>query len=167
MNTKMKRRLILIAGIPGVGKTTIGNFLESKYKYKHFDMEKYHRTSRIIKNVDKFIVKYFEKNKDIVITWGFSPDQKTIDVVNLLHKYGFKIFWFDGNRNSAGRATMQRKTFDEIVLKKQMQALDKWNVPKKINAKIINVFDKKGNFRGITKITKDIDAILIRKSFYN
>jgi hypothetical protein len=109
--------------------------------------------------IDKFIGEYFKKNKDIVITWGFSPDKKTIDAVNILHKYGFKIFWFSGNRNSARRATMQRKTFNEIVLKKQIQALNKWGVPKKINAKIINVFDKKGNFREIIKIAKDIDVI--------
>ncbi|HIH25408.1 hypothetical protein J4476_01635 [Candidatus Woesearchaeota archaeon] len=155
----MKRKLILIAGIPGVGKTSIGNFLESKYEYKHFDMEKYSRTSKIIKNADNFIAKNFKNNKHIIITWGFSPDKKTINVVNYLNKYGFRTFWFDGNKNSARRITMQRKTFDNRILKKQMSALDKWNVPKDINAKIINVFDKKGNFRKIMNIAKEIKAI--------
>ncbi|MEK6955995.1 MAG: hypothetical protein AABW52_05020 [Nanoarchaeota archaeon] len=111
-----KRKLILVSGIPGVGKTTIGNFLESKYRYKHIDMEKYHRTSVISKNLDKFVAKHFKENNNIIITWGFSPDKKTINIVNFLNKYGFKIFWFDGNRESAKIATMQRKTFDNKIL---------------------------------------------------
>lgn len=43
------RKRILISGIPGTGKTTLGNFLGDTYGYQHIDMEKHRRTSRIIR----------------------------------------------------------------------------------------------------------------------
>jgi type IV secretory pathway ATPase VirB11/archaellum biosynthesis ATPase len=36
---EQKRKLILITGIPGTGKTTFGNFLANKYGFVHFDIE--------------------------------------------------------------------------------------------------------------------------------
>src|SRR3989344_2387558 len=148
----MKRNFILIAGIPGTGKTTFGNFLEKNYGYVHVDMEENHRTSEILTDTEVFIKEHFSGNKDIVATWGFSPDQETIDVVNKLRTFGFKIFWFDGNRDSAHKATMNRAGFDEKVLQQQMNSLTEWNIPEKTNAKIVNVFDEKGNFRDLAEI---------------
>lgn len=152
----IKRSLILIAGIPGTGKTTLGNFLEKNYKYVHVDMEENHRTSEILADTDVFIQKHFSGGKDIVVTWGFSPDQETIDVVNKLHTFGFKIFWFDGNHDSARKATTDRVGFDEQVLQKQMNSLIEWNIPKKIKAKVINVFGENGNFRDLAEIANEL-----------
>ena len=112
----------------------------------------------IIKDPFEFFLKYLRAD-NIVITWGFSPDKKTIKAVKILKVYGFKIFWFDGNRNYARIAIIRRKSFDENILKKQMNKLDKWRVPKKINANIINVFDKNGKFKKLEKIAKEIRAI--------
>jgi len=155
----MERNLILIAGIPGTGKTTFGNFLEKNYGYVHVDMEENHNTSEMLNDTDVFIKKYFSGNKNVVVTWGFSPDQETIDIVNKLRTFGFKIFWFDGNRDFARKATMQRKDFDEQVLNKQMSSLDDWSIPEKIRAKIVDVFDLSGNFKNSEDIVKEISAV--------
>jgi len=152
----MERNLILIAGIPGTGKTTFGNFLEKNYGYVHVDMEENHNTSEMLNDTDVFIKKYFSGNKNVVVTWGFSPDQETIDIVNKLRTFGFKIFWFDGNRDSAHKATMNRAGFDEKVLQQQMNSLTEWNIPEKTNAKIVNVFDEKGNFRDLAEIAGEL-----------
>lgn len=154
----MGRKLILIAGIPGVGKTAMGDFLESRH-YLHIDMEKYHRTRRVLDDTEAFILRYFPKDRNIVLTWGFSPDEKTIKVINRLHDYGFRIYWFEGNSRSARKAAMKRKGFDEAVLKKQMDSLSVWNVPRNIHAKRIGVFDKKGEFRKLSDIARRIRAI--------
>lgn len=125
-------------------------------------MEKHHRTSRIIREPEKFFTRYFSGNRNIVITWGFSPDKETIDIVNdLLKKHGFEVFWFYGNEDLARKATLKRKGFDEAILQKQMNALKQWNVPDKIQAQMIDVFDKKGNFKEINEIAKEIGAIKI------
>ena len=155
----MERNLILIAGIPGTGKTTFGNFLEKNYGYVHVDMEENHNTSEMLNDTDVFIKKYFSGNKNVVVTWGFSPDQETIDIVNKLRTFGFKIFWFDGKRDFARKATMQRKDFDEQVLNKQMSSLDDWSIPEKIRAKIVDVFDLSGNFKNSEDIVKEISAV--------
>jgi len=154
-----KRKLLFIAGIPGTGKTTIGDFLAEKYKYIHINMEKDHRASKIMENYDKFITDFFSGTSNIVITWGFSPDQETTDIINQLRKYGFGIFWFDGNHISARKATMNRIDFDEEVLSRQMHLLDVWDAPKEIMAKTINVFNKDGNFRNLKDIVREIEAI--------
>lgn len=39
-----------------------------------------------------------------------------------------------------------------------MNALEAWGVPKKIKAKVINVFDADGNFRSLLDIAKEINA---------
>jgi len=155
----MERKLILIAGIPGTGKTTTGNFLAEKYGYIHIDMEEDYRTSKILENPEIFINKLFSGNSNIVVTWGFSPDQETIDVVNKLMEYGFGIFWFTGDRQIARGQTVKRGDYDEKVLQTQMVALNEWNVPKKINARIINVFNEQGNFKNKTDIAKEIGVI--------
>lgn len=150
---------ILIAGIPGTGKTTFGDFLAGQKGYTHIDMEEDHRTNKILENRDNFISTFFSEGSNIVVTWGFSPDQETIDIINYLAQQEFLVFWFDGNRDSSRKETLKRSEFDEETLQLQLKSLDEWNVPEKINAKIINVFDTNGNFRNQSDIAKEIGVI--------
>lgn len=151
-----RKKLILILGYPGTGKTTIGNFLERRYNYRHVDMEENHNTSKIINNYKDFVNKIFSKNQNIVATWGFNPDKEIIDTVNNLKKYGFNIFWFFGNLNSSRNACLRRKNFKEDILQKQVNSLNKWCIPKKISVKKINVFDKNNKFRNVKDIVAEL-----------
>ncbi|PIQ91743.1 MAG: hypothetical protein COV70_02105 [Parcubacteria group bacterium CG11_big_fil_rev_8_21_14_0_20_39_22] len=121
-------------------------------------MEENPRTSKILESPEKFIEKHFSQSKDIIATWGFSPDKETMNIVKMIDRYGFDIFWFDGDRGLARKATMQRADFDESVLNKQMRSLDVWNVPEKIGAKIVNVFNKDGSFRNSESLAQEIGA---------
>ncbi len=160
MNMNKSRKLLFIAGIPGVGKTTIGNFLEQKYGYIHIDMERKNRNvSKIMNDHEKFISTFFSDDSHIVVTWGFSPDQRTIDFIKKLQKYGFDVFWFTGSQNSTRKACMSRPDFDEANLQRQMKLLDEWDIPSKINVNIVNVFDAKGSFKDVIYIAKEIGAI--------
>lgn len=155
----MPRNLILIAGIPGTGKTTMGDLLADRYGYKHINMEEDHRTSTILENFDDFCEKNLEKPENLVLTWGFSPDKETIDVVNKLRERGFRVFWFDGDRKVARQATMRRSDFDLNVLQVQMQALDAWQVPEKIGAKVVDVFGPEGNFRAGEEVAREMGVL--------
>lgn len=149
--------LLIIAGIPGTGKTTFGNFLETK-GYLHLDMEEGHRTSKILDDPEGFIKTNLPSDKNAVLTWGFSPDQETIDLVNQLRDFGFRVFWFDGDRKLARQASLNRPDFSEEVLRQQMEALNAWNVPPKISAAVVNVFDATG-FRRSLAIAEEVGAI--------
>ena len=87
---------ILITGIPGTGKTTIGNYLALAKGYEHLDIEealKRHDTtgSEIIQN----FIDSPSENK--VITWGFIPEIDDNGVKKFLD-LGYKMIWFNGIR---------------------------------------------------------------------
>lgn len=81
---------ILLVGIPGTGKTTIGNYLSAEKGYIHIDMESGNNISEAWDDPNKFVEKFDDMPGDVVISWGFVPNEKFIGVVNLLKDRGFK-----------------------------------------------------------------------------
>lgn len=55
---------LLISGIPGMGKTTIGNYLEKKHNFEHFDMELQHNIVAYNSNPEQFVSNLFKETKD-------------------------------------------------------------------------------------------------------
>jgi hypothetical protein len=152
----MRRKLVLITGIPGTGKTTIGDFLANSYDFIHFDMEETGRASEINSNVEKFVNINFPVDKNIVLTWGFAPDEATIKTIGLLKSYGFDLFWFDGDHDVAREMCIKRGNFNESEFQEQMRLLGIFDVPSKIGAKTINVFNEDGSFKSKSIIVKEV-----------
>lgn len=81
------RKLFLITGVPGAGKTTTGNYLEEKLGYIHIDLEKADFYIRFRSSPDAYIDSLINKNNKIVISWGFHPNEKGVnDVLFLISK---------------------------------------------------------------------------------
>jgi hypothetical protein len=152
----MGRKLLLITGIPGTGKTTIGDFLANSYDFIHFDMEETGRASEINSDVEKFVNINFPVDQNIVLTWGFAPDEATIKTIGFLKLYGFDLFWFDGDHNVAREMCIKRGSFNESEFQEQMRLLGIFDVPSKIGAKIINVFNEDGSLKDKLIIAKEI-----------
>lgn len=156
---RMKLMRILISGIPGSGKTTLGDFLARDYGFVHIDMEEQGRGSAIVENSDAFIYELHAHAKPVVMTWGFAPDEETISVIRLLASQGFLVFWFDGDLNAARAACIRRGGFDEQVLQRQLQLIEQWDIARRIGATVINVFDAKGAHRNPEEIALEIGVI--------
>ena len=95
---------LLITGIPGTGKTTVGDYLQDKFGYIHIDAE-----DRFRKESKFGLTDAHRKDKSVVITWGFPPELKAIGTINQLKQNGFKLIWFDGDREQARREFTKRE----------------------------------------------------------
>ena len=85
---------ILITGIPGTGKTTLGDHLAQQHSYVHMDMENDGTRERFRRDRSAFLTNLPEK---VVITWGFHPQHDVGDIL-FLKESGFQLVWFAGNR---------------------------------------------------------------------
>lgn len=157
-------KLILITGIPGTGKSTIGDYLRDKYGFIHMDMECGDNIGKICANPNLFINVLLGLNKDVVVTWGFAPHPVIIGIVNLFKEYKFKVIWFDGNKEAARKAFVKRseKYGSEYLksaiaaLDNQMNNIDQSNVIEKISPIQINTFNQNNVFKNEEEITKEI-----------
>ena len=164
---------ILITGIPGSGKTTIGEYLKNNFNYFHMDMESdenlgYLKIEKMLDNPVEFIEEFINKFSNIVITWGFIPGDRHIEIINMLKKdYNFMLIWFDGDRKSAKNAFIRRskkkgEKYFKIAMEElnlQIPSINNSNVIERINPIIINTFDDNQNFKNSEEVIKEILAI--------
>ncbi len=101
---KIARQNILIAGIPGSGKTTYCRWLERERGFLHVDFDELQNRrgtapklllyDHLRLTAEDFLRAISKKKRPIVIDWGFPPAM--ISLVSFLKLNGFAIWWFDG-----------------------------------------------------------------------
>lgn len=148
---------LLITGIPGTGKTSIGNFLESDRGYRHLDIENVFKTHGApgMKIVEEFLA---EKGEDKVITWGF----RTVEdepMVRQLQDLGYKMIWFDGNREAAKREFLKRGDVPEALFDLQLSNINKMDIDS-FGALKVNTFNDRGEFLSQREIADQIISIV-------
>jgi hypothetical protein len=99
-------RLLFIAGIPGCGKSTFGDWLETNQGFAHIDMETDDLDRLGVRqpweafwqgrDLDTFLVSLGRLSSRIVLDWGFPPS--LLGVVSNLKAGGASLWWFDGDR---------------------------------------------------------------------
>ena len=149
-------RLLLLTGIPAMGKSHIGCYLSEHHGFKHLDIEKDNRfLSGGESVIRQGVARLREQGRNVVISWGFVPDD--LDVVLLLRGLGFRWIWFDGDRDKAhaeflalGRpeadwCVQLRKI--ERVIDAKMQAL---------TPEVIDTFSQEGNRRDEAEIADQL-----------
>jgi len=146
---------LLITGIPGTGKTTIGNYLAEHYEFNHHDFEEHFNNPT---GLEKFIQ---NSSLNKVITWGFVPGGHDT-VINSIQDLGYIMIWFDGNRVAARKAFMARGTVPEILLDLQMERIVKMDL-QKFNPIQFNTFDCDGNFLNVDFICTEIFKLIADK----
>ena len=156
------RRLILITGIPGTGKTFMGNYLQTNHGFQHVNREA-HRPPEFTEDPRAFIETH---QGDMVATWGFRPlpDENGVndfDGVIMLRDVGFFVVWFDGDRPAALREFIRREreedpTKRQVSFYKQMFYVESSGVVSALNAPQINTFDANGEFCAPESITSTL-----------
>jgi len=145
---------LLITGIPGTGKTTIGNALELKHAFKHINLEG-PALHDLLEAPAEVIASWAGSDQNIVITWRFVPDTQT-DLVLLLKSSGFKLVWFDGNREAARRAFNARGDVAEQALDIQLCKIERLDVVRRIGPLVYDTFKVDGTFRKVEEIITDL-----------
>src|SRR3989344_1170302 len=109
----MDKKHILITGVPGTGKTSIGDYLQEHHGFTHYNLEDDATLVLFSQDKDGFVNSASKKDK-VVITWGFMPYQQAEHVIRI-KKQGFSLIWLDGNRIAAFREFMKRGTVSEAA----------------------------------------------------
>lgn len=145
---------ILLTGIPGTGKTTIGDHLQQKFGFVHYDFENMNTLGLFSQDIPGFISNALVQPK-VVISWGFMPYGHTEHVLHMKNK-GFTLIWFDGNRDAAFREFMRRGDVSEQAYRIQLANIDSSHVIEQIQPIIFDTFDNKGQFKNLHTIALDI-----------
>jgi hypothetical protein len=95
-------------------------------------------------------------DKPIVITWGFMPGVDD-DAIRRLQGHGYKLIWFDGNREAARREFIKRGTVPEQLLDIQMERINKMDLAS-FNPVIIDTFDDQGDLLPIDQVAASVMA---------
>jgi shikimate kinase len=153
--TQPKRDLFLIAGIPGTGKTTFGNALAKNFGFTHFDFEDPTTVNQCAPDPGRFIDDALRTNNHVVATWGFVPDHPySVATVCKFKDNGFKLIWFDGNRQAALKIFQTRakqrsnseadydRQMEEFYL--QMNRIEATKIVETLKPMIIDPFDAQG-----------------------
>ena len=151
--TESTRRLILITGIPGTGKTCTGDYLQKHYGFQHVNLEdiKSVQTRKFWVNPSGFTQ---AATGDLVATWGFPP--RLLGIVDEFRNLGFFVLWFDGARDAALRHFNRRATVPERQFHVQMGKVKNSGVVSALDAPQINPFEEDGEFRPSECIAKEI-----------
>src|SRR6185437_12442345 len=130
--------LLLITGIPGSGKTTYGKRLERDFGFVHCDLETPQRLNRLGIHPAGYIDELKGRDQNVVVTWGFVPDELQTGIVSQFRNAGFRLIWFDGNRPAALREFQKRGTVPEESFYAQMYRIENFKIVQRLRPMMIN-----------------------------
>src|SRR5438552_2268444 len=151
-----QRDLLLITGVPGTGKTWFGDKFAINFGFVHYDLEEQQTLNRLAANPAQFIAEIITRNENVVVTWGFLPDETQTAIVLQFRNSGFKLIWFDGNRPAALREFQKRNTVPEELFYLQMYRIENSKVVNHIRPAIIDPFDGTGHFKSVNQLLTEI-----------
>jgi hypothetical protein len=150
---------ILLSGLPGGGKTRLGDTLAADHGFVHADMEASHwaLTKEIHRAPDVFL-RAFPDDQDVVVTWGFQP-LVSLGMVQLLIREGFTPVWLDGYRAHFLTSFMRREQGNPIMAAcyhQQLARIAQARVLEAIDWHIIDPFRPDGTFRPLNELAAEI-----------
>lgn len=159
-------KIILLTGIPGMGKTEIGNQLKNYYGFYHVDLEEPHINSspefvqfnQVSLIPEQLMEKIKKRERNTVITWGFYPAVHD-PLLLKLQELGAILFWLDGDRNLAKKAWKNRNNpiADHSLFDLQISRIDSHDIQSIFSPINLDTLDKSMNkHRDIEEIVKEI-----------
>jgi hypothetical protein len=132
VNKKTAPPRILVAGIPGAGKTEYCDWLEQEKGFLHLDIDELSKGNGapiklelldcLRHSAERFLGVIAKMEKPILIDWGFPA--YLIAMVACLHANGFAIWWFDGDREAARQSFIRRATVPVESFDAQMKSIE-------------------------------------------
>jgi|SRR5450631_486843 hypothetical protein len=134
------RRIVLVCGVPGSGKTTYSKWLAQQRGFDHLDFDELLsglgtptqlQLIGLLKTSPRDFVHKLSRRGRTIIDWGFPL--ASIAIVRELQERGISVWWFDGDREAALQSFTARGTVSLEAFRNQMGAIEKgWNQIKEI-----------------------------------
>ena len=109
---------LVVAGIPGAGKSTFSRWLAAEHGFVHRDVDTQGVPSGEIL-----------ANRPIVIDWGFPAHETALSsCIHLIEEWkqsGARLWWFDADRDMALRSFMRRGTVSKDAWDYQLLGINK------------------------------------------
>ncbi|MFZ2057020.1 MAG: hypothetical protein WAV54_06400 [Acidimicrobiales bacterium] len=138
---------LLIAGVPGTGKTNFSRWLRDTHEYVHIDVEKSWVNDPVIRflldrdviNVESVAENLKARSPNVVLDWGFVP--ALLGRVRQMIRKGFEPWWFTGDEDAARRAFLGRGTMTKDLFNIQMARIrDSWvRIEKVFDGRMLDV----------------------------
>ena len=159
--------LLLITGIPGTGKTSYGDRFASEFGFVHRDIEDPATAQELCTNPN-FIEDLTVQNT--IVTWGFDPqDAVSLNFIRQFRQAGFKLIWFDGNREAAlrefeARAKSESSSMAEYYLRmhefyQQLYRIEASRIIETLRPVVVDSFDSQGQFKSAADLLEEISQL--------
>jgi hypothetical protein len=92
---------LLIAGVPGSGKTRLGDYLKDNHQYFHIDLE-----------TPEGIQQFYSRGNmpNTVVTWGYPPIPEAYQTISACLTAGFVLVWLQSSDFSSNEIYTKRET---------------------------------------------------------
>jgi hypothetical protein len=147
---------LLITGIPGTGKTTLGHHLNTSRGYTHFDLEDRETLSRLTAPQSSFLYKVISTIGDVVVTWGFPVNDWAVTQVVLLRANGFHLVWFDGDRSIALKIFNRRGDVPEWLFHRQIASIESTKIIHRLQPRIVDPFGADGEIKPLELLAEAV-----------
>ncbi len=91
---------LIVSGVPCCGKTHFGDWLRDFHGFAHANLEgrQSHRSQIHPPNITADLPDWLASiATNIVVTWGFPPNQPCIELIRRFQAAGFTAWWFDAD----------------------------------------------------------------------
>lgn len=155
---------ILLSGLPGGGKTTLGHRLAADHGFLHADMEANGwALAQAAHRAPEPLLRAFPDDRDVVLTWGFHPFE-SLHVVQALIREGVTPVWLDGNRAHFLASFIRRERGSPIMeafYHQQLGRITQARIVESIDWRIVDPFEPDGTFRPIGEVAADIIKVAL------
>jgi hypothetical protein len=167
------KRLTMISGYAGCGKTTFGKWLQTEKHFFYFDMDTPRPNdidnfqlqlewNAFFDGSDRngFVSKLLERSDNVVIDWNYPPNETCIALVLELRRLGCEMWWFDGDRAAARKSYLGRGyNVCEAAYERQVARTDAaWpKIEPIVRDKIILTINANGDYLTPAQIWKRFD----------
>jgi hypothetical protein len=154
---------ILLSGLPGGGKTMLGDTLAADYGFSHADMEADNWALAEAHRAPEAFLRAFPDDQDVVLTWGFQP-LASLHVVQVLVRGGFTPVWLDGNRAHFFASFVRRERGNPIMeacYHQQLGRIAQARVLEAIDWRIVDPFQPDGTFRPLDEVAAEIIKVAL------
>ena len=146
------RTILLLSGVPAVGKSSFGRYLAREHAFAHYDLECHPRgwPHPELKSVwdssrANFVSELKRLHERIVLDWGFPAH--AVHWVNELLAVGVRLVWFAADVATARVLFIERGGIDVAHFDAQMSGIERAGLPNSLQCVRVEALTDAGTVR--------------------